>query len=69
MRKTIFWIGLALFLIGLVLFFLSGSTGGPDLKPTVPILYANQQLQIIWMLLGIAGLVILIVGLVLKPKK
>ncbi len=70
MRKIIFWIGLAVFIIAVVCFFLSGSTSGPspeESTPTVPFLYGTNQF--LWILLGIAGIVTGTVGIMLKEKK
>jgi hypothetical protein len=69
MKKVIFWTGLVVFFLSVVCFFLSGSTSGPtpdQAKPTVGFLYGTNQFY--WILLGLAGLVTGIVGLVSKKK-
>lgn len=67
MKKGIFWTGLVGLILGLLLLFLSGSRSGPNLEPTIPLLYETNQS--IWMLLGFAGLIVMVIGLVLKTKK
>jgi hypothetical protein len=59
MRKIIFWIGVAVFLLSILCGFLAGSTSGPDLKPTLPIVYGTNQLM--WLGLALLGLIVLIV--------
>ncbi len=67
MKKIVFWPGIAVFILGFLAFFLSGSTSGPDLEPTVPFLYGTNQTY--WMLMAFAGVIISIVGAFLKEKK
>lgn len=67
MKKLIFWIGVAVFIIAVLCFFLSGSSSGPNMTPTVPFLYGTNQLYL--MLLGFAGVIVIIVGALLKGKK
>ena len=67
MRKAVLWIGVAVFIIGVFLFFIAGSTSGPDLKPTIPLIYGTNQA--IWGILAIAGVIVGIVGLILRKKQ
>ncbi len=70
MRKGIFWIGVIIFILAAALFFLSGSTSGSSpetAKPTIPLIYGTNQGY--WMLLGLAGVIIIIAGALLKNKK
>ena len=67
MKKIVFWPGLAVFILGFLAFFLSGSTSGPELTPTVPFLYGTNQTY--WMLMTFAGFVVIVVGAILKDKK
>jgi len=69
MNKCIFWTGIAILVIAVIIFFLSGSTSGPSpelAKPTVSFLYGTNQFY--WILLGFIGIIIAIVGAFLKPK-
>jgi hypothetical protein len=69
MRKIIFWVGIIVFLLAAICFFLSGSTSGPspeESTPTVPFIYGTNQF--IWMFLGAVGIVITTVGITLKKK-
>jgi len=66
MKKIIFWIGLILLILGLFLFFISGSTSGPNLEPTIPFIYGTNQLC--WIALGLVGLIITLVGVFKKRK-
>ncbi len=67
MKKIVFWIGVGVFILGALAFFLSGSTSGLDLQPTVPFLYGTNQTY--WMLLAFAGILIAVIGAFLKGKK
>jgi len=67
MKKWILWSGVGTFILGAFLFFVSGSTSGPELKPTIPFLYGTNQFY--WMLLAFTGVVITVVGAFLKGKK
>lgn len=66
MRKGMFWTGLVVLMAGIVIFFLSGSSSGPNLEPTVPFLYGTNQF--LWILLGVVGFVVMIAGLVMRKK-
>lgn len=69
MRKVILWIGVIIFVLAAVCFFLSGSTSGPtpeQATPTVQFLYGTNQL--LWIFLAIVGIVVAVVGLILKKK-
>jgi len=68
MRKFMFWLGLAIFILAALCIFLSGSTSGPNLEPTVPFLYNTNQYQPFYLIAGVIGLVILVLGLVMKRK-
>jgi len=65
--KSLFWIGLIALILGALFIFISGSSSGPEMKPTVPFLYGTNQMY--WMLLGIVGFIVMVIGLVLKLKK
>lgn len=70
MNKLFFWIGVVVFVVGALCFFLSGSTSGSTsatATPTVPFLYGTNQT--LWMGIGIAGIIIAVFGLLLKKKK
>jgi hypothetical protein len=67
MKKLIFWIGLVLFVLGIFLLFISGSSSGPELKPTIPFLYGTNQIY--WMIIGVAGFVVMLFGIFLKKSK
>ncbi|VVB83157.1 Uncharacterised protein [uncultured archaeon] len=70
MRKIIFLIGIVLFILGALAFFLSGSTSGPTIEastPTVPFLYGTNQT--LWMAMAVGGVFVIILGALLKPKK
>jgi uncharacterized membrane protein YbaN (DUF454 family) len=70
MRKTILWIGVLVFVLAVVCFFLSGSTSGPspeEASPTVPFLYGTNQF--LWIALGVIGIIAAVVGIMLKKKE
>lgn len=58
--------GLVVFVIGLVLFFISG-TATPEGEPQYPFLYGPQQ--ILFLALIPIGLLIAAYGLIKKPRK
>ena len=60
MKKSVIWTGVVLFILGVILFFLAGSTSGPAIIP-----FLNQTW---WMGLAIVGIIVLIIGAVLKSK-
>lgn len=65
MKKIIFWVGISVLIIGLILFFLAGATG-PENQPWVPSLY--QTNQAIWLALALAGFVLIAISMFLKSK-
>jgi len=67
MKKIIFWPGVALFFLSFLAGFLAGSRSGPELRPTVPFLYGTNQT--LWMFLAFVGIVVIVVGAILKEKK
>jgi len=66
MRKSILWTGVVILVIGAFLFIMAGSTSGPELTPTIPLIYGTNQAY--WGILAIVGLIIGVVGLILKKK-
>ncbi len=64
MRKRIFIVGLVLFLLGIILEFLSGATLPGEIR--IPLVYGSNQ--ILWLFVAFAGFGVGIVGLVLKRK-
>jgi hypothetical protein len=70
MKKIVFFVGIVLFILGALTFFLSGSTSGPTEEtstPTVPFLYGTNQT--LWMLMTVGGVFVIIIGALLKEKK
>ena len=70
MKKIILFIGIGIFILGFLAFFLSGSQSGPspeEMKPTVPFLYGTNQFY--WMFTALAGVVLIIIGAFSKKKK
>jgi cell division protein FtsW (lipid II flippase) len=65
MGKTVLWLGLILLVLGGILIFISG-TQNAQMQPTYPALFSNQ---IIWNWLAVIGLVILVVGIILRLAK
>ena len=65
MRKKFIIIGLVLFLLGVILGFLSGATlpGGF----IIPLIYGSNQ--ILWLFVAVIGFAVTIAGLLMKPKK
>jgi len=63
MRQVLLWGGLVVAFVSFALFILSGSTSGPELKPTWPAIYGTNQT--IWGGLVILGLVLFVVGLIM----
>ncbi len=61
MRKNIVLIGVGIFVVGFVLGFLSGAN-----PPKIPGIYGSNQ--VMWLALAIAGIVVVIVGLILKKE-
>jgi ABC-type antimicrobial peptide transport system permease subunit len=65
MRKRFIIIGLVLFLLGVILGFLSGAVLPGDF--TIPFIYGSNQ--ILWLFVAVIGFIVTIVGLILKSKK
>ncbi|MBS3075992.1 DUF2919 family protein [Candidatus Pacearchaeota archaeon] len=65
MKKIIFWAGIIVLIVGLILFFLAGATG-PDNQPWVPSVYQTNQAY--WLALSLAGFVLIALGLFMKFK-
>ncbi len=65
--RVLFWVGLVALILGALLIFISGSSSGPEMKPTVPFLYGTNQAY--WLILGVAGLVVMITGIVFRILK
>ena len=66
MKKILFWTGLAILVIGLILFFLAGATG-PENQPLVPSIYQTNQAY--WLALSFAGFILIVAGLLMKFKR
>lgn len=69
MNKIVTWIGVAIFILAALCFFLAGSTSGPSPEqatPTVPFLYGTNQFY--WILLGGVGIIAIIAGLIIPGK-
>ena len=64
MRKNVLICGGILFFLGIILEFLSGAILPGDV--TIPLIYGSNQ--ILWLFVAAVGLVIGIVGLILKKK-
>jgi len=64
MRKNILIWGIVLFLIGVIFELFSGATLPGNF--TVPLIYGSNQ--ILWLFVGLVGLIVGIVGLILKKK-
>ncbi len=69
MKKSVLFIGIGIFVLGLLSIFLSNSRGGTieTSKPTVPFLYGTNPAP--WIFLSFIGFIITIVGAVLKGKE
>lgn len=67
MKKGVFWFGLSGLIAGILFLFLSGSSSGPNLEPTVPFIYGTNQGY--WMFLGLVGFIVMIIGLIIRSKK
>jgi len=65
MRRSVFWIGLILLILGIVLFFLAGAVLGGN--KIISLLYGTNQIW--YVLIAIVGLIITIIGLFLKKKQ
>ena len=66
MKKNIFWTGIIILVVGLILFFLAGATDSGN-AALVPLIYQTNQAY--WLALTLAGFVVLVAGLVIKSKK
>ena len=66
MKKNIFWIGIIILVVGLILFFLAGATGSGN-EALVPLIYQTNQAY--WLALTLAGFIVLVAGLMIKSKK
>jgi hypothetical protein len=64
MRKSILILGLVLFLIGIIFELFSGATLPGNI--TIPLIYGSNQ--ILWLVIGLIGFIIGVVGLILKQK-
>jgi len=64
MRKNVLICGIVLLLAGFILNFLAGATLPGDI--TIPLIYGSNQ--IFWLFIAVVGLIIGIVGLILKKK-
>lgn len=64
MRKSILILGIVLLLVGIIFEFLSGATlpGGFQ----IPLIYGSNQ--ILWLFVAAVGLVVGIIGLIVKKK-
>lgn len=61
MRKSVLFAGIIVLVIGFVLLVLGGAN-----PPKIPLIYGSNQTY--WMLFSVVGLIIVIVGLILKKK-
>jgi len=61
MKKNLY-IGIVIFLVGVITSFLSGATIGFEKKPIAPFLYGTDQ--DVWFLIAVAGLIIIIVTVI-----
>ena len=69
MRKNILWTGIIVFVLGVLLIFLSGASNGPseaEQTPMIPLIYGTNQT--LWLALAVVGIITTIVGLCLKKK-
>lgn len=64
MRKSVFIWGIVLLVLGVILEFLSGAVLPGNI--TVALIYGSNQ--ILWLFLAAIGLIIAVVGLILKKK-
>ncbi len=64
MRKNVLIWGIVLLLLGIVLEFLSGATLPGNI--TIPLIYGSNQ--ILWLFVAAVGLIVGIVGLILRKK-
>jgi LPXTG-motif cell wall-anchored protein len=62
MRKGIFWFGVLVLLAGVVLFFLAGAS-----SPRISGIYGTNQIY--WIVLGAAGLVLVLAGLFSRRRR
>ena len=64
MRKRVIVTGAILLVVGFILEFLSGATLPGDI--TIPLIYGSNQ--ILWLFVAAIGIIVGIVGLILKKK-
>lgn len=62
-KKVLIW-GIVLLILGIILEFLSGATLPGNV--TIPLIYGSNQT--LWLFVAAIGLIILVVGLILKKK-
>ncbi|MFH0831957.1 MAG: hypothetical protein V1886_03800 [archaeon] len=65
MRKTVLCTGLVLLFGGFIIGFLSGAVLPGNV--TIPLIYGSNQ--ILWLFVAVVGLIVSIVGLILKKAK
>lgn len=65
MRKAVLYTGLVLFLGGIIIGFLAGAVLPGNV--TIPLIYGSNQT--LWLFVMLVGLIVLIVGAVMKPTK
>ncbi|MCX6711529.1 MAG: hypothetical protein NT139_00630 [Candidatus Woesearchaeota archaeon] len=64
MRKKVLILGIALLFIGIIFELFSGATLPGDI--TIPLIYGSNQ--ILWLFVALVGLIVSIVGLILRKK-
>jgi hypothetical protein len=60
--KKVLIIGVVLFIVCFFGGFLAGATNGPDNQPIIPAIYGSNQA--LWMIFGVIGLIMTLVGLI-----
>lgn len=65
MRKAVLYTGLVLLLGGIIVGFLAGAVLPGNV--TIPLIYGSNQT--LWLFVTAVGLIVLIVGAIMKPAK
>jgi hypothetical protein len=68
MNRRFLITGTVVFIAGALLVYVSGLMNGPLENAPMPVFPFLYSLQTVWTLLGLAGIILLVLGIVLKEK-
>jgi hypothetical protein len=68
MKRWVLFSGIVVFIFGALLIYISGIVTGPS-ETAIPIYPTLYAMQIYWTLMAVAGVALIILGVVFKNKK